>query len=622
MEIVKENKFTKWKHIIKKLHTTKIADPNRLDTIETELEKGKEPIHNDIEYLEEKHEQLQEYKTINQNEPILKEEKSPNFERELEIIKQLHQKEIGNFSRIESIKNYLIDGMPLLHEDNMYLKEQFEQLQKLLGTNNEYAPTKKSKTRDEPLKPQAILIDDVESHPTRDFISLSKTISKLIRDSSPHFTIGIYGEWGTGKTTLMKCIESDLVDDQVDKHHQKIFPIWFNAWKYEREDSLATISLLKTVAYSLENHVKFDPLSKIIFKGLTIVGKDLMQQIAMQVVSKEHPNANSEIDEKMHYLNKLYRDSVYYEGLDNIKQQLEEIRAEDGDYRVVVFIDDLDRCSANKALEVLESIKLFLDMEGFVFIIGLSHKTVTQLITHAYQQTGVKGEDYIKKIIQIPIKIPSWTKENIIDLIGHSIVPRLNSDYTSFMHQNSAMVARVIDYNPRQLKRFINNVIIAFETFASKQGSPDIQFNDIFLAKILKSEWPDFYQEFIHNNDFRDIIKWMTTRPQDLRKYFRYIKTITEELPVEQKNKRMMLLAKLQERTQGRIDSNLISVLAEFDNDTWIFFDNVKDVLFGIENWKIIDSVMDVVEEFSYDLPIGANKSKTKTPKPVTPNSS
>lgn len=620
MEVVKENKFAKWKHIIKKLHTAKNADPNRLDSIETKLENGDEPVNNDINYLEEKYEQLQDFKTINQ-ESEKKDEKKPNFERELEIIKQLHQKEIGNSSRIESIRNYLIAGMPLLNEDSMYLKEQYEQLQKILGTHDEYSPTTKSKTRDEPLKPQAILIDDVENHPTRDFISLSKTISKLIRDSSPHFTIGIYGEWGTGKTTLMKCIESELVDDQVDRRRQKIFPIWFNAWKYEREDSLATISLLKTVAYSLENHEKFDSLSKIIFKGLTIVGKDMMQQIAMQVVSKEQKDADAEIDEKMNYLNKLYRDSVYYEGLDNIKHQLEKIREEDADYRVVVFIDDLDRCSSNKALEVLESIKLFLDMEGFVFVVGLSHKTVTQLITHAYEQTGVKGEDYIKKIIQIPIKIPSWTKESMIDLIDHSIVPRLNSDYTRFMHQNSAMVARVIDYNPRQLKRFINNVIIAFETFASKEGSPEIQFNDIFLAKILKSEWPDFYQEFIHNKDFRDLIKWMATRPSDLRRYFKYLKAITEELPVEQKNKRIMLLSKLQERTQGRIDSNLISVLSDFDNDTWIFFDNVKEVLFGIEDWKVIDSVMDVVEEFSYDLPIGANKSKIKSQNPANPQS-
>ena len=62
----------------------------------------------------------------------------------------------------------------------------------------------------------------------------------------------------------------------------------------------------------------------------------------------------------------------------------------------------------------------------------------------------------------------------------------------------------------------------------------------------------------------------------------------------------------------------MIDILSDFDNDTWIFFDNVKDVLFGIENWKIIDSVMDVVEEFSYDLPIGANKSKTKTSKLAT----
>ena len=606
MALFNESKLSKWKTILKKLNKTKIADPKRLDTIENQIDKGKSPYESDIEYLEEKYAQWKESDSEETpQEPI----KKLNYDTELKIIEYMHQKEIGDFSRLESIKNYLMVGQPLLQEDRIYLKEQSKQLETTVTTNDESNPEIKSKKRTSALKPQAILIDDIEKSPTHDFNSLSKTISNIIRNSIPHFTIGIYGEWGTGKTTLMKSIERDL-SENTENRAQSFLPIWFNAWKYEREDSLATVSLLKTVGYVMANHEIYDSLSKTIFKGLTIVGKDMIQQIAMQAVSKTQQVADEEIEVKMDYLNKLYRDSVYYEGLDKIKREMESIREEKGDYRVVIFIDDLDRCSPVKALEVLESIKLFLDIEGFVFVIGLSHKTVTELISKAYNSTGVKGEDYIKKIIQIPIKIPSWSKESIIDLINNSITTNLNSDYTKFLCENSGMIAKVVDYNPRQLKRFINNVIVAFETFASKQGSPEIQFNEIFLVKILKSEWPDFYQEFVYNKDFRDIVKWMMTKPRDLRKYFKNLRTLTDEFPAERKHKRILLLNKLSEYTEGRIDSDQIDILSDFDNETWLFFDNVKDVLYGIDDWKVIDSVMDVVEEFSYDLPIASKKSK------------
>ena len=606
MTLFNESKLSKWKTILKKLNKTKNADPKRLDTIENQIDKGKSPYDSDIEYLKEKYAQWKESDSEETPQETIK---KLNYDTELKIIEYMHQKEIGDFSRLESIKNYLMVGQPLLQEDRIYLKEQSKQLETTVTTNDELHPEIKSKKRTSPLKPQAILIDTVEKSPTHDFNSLSKTISNIIRNSIPHFTIGIYGEWGTGKTTLMKSIERNLSENQ-ENSAQSFLPIWFNAWKYEREDGLATISLLKTVGYVMANHEIYDSLSKTIFKGLTIVGKDMIQQIAMQAVSKTQQVADEEIEVKMDYLNKLYRDSVYYEGLDKIKKEMETIRGEKGDYRVVIFIDDLDRCSPVKALEVLESIKLFLDIEGFVFVIGLSHKTVTELISKAYNSTGVKGEDYIKKIIQIPIKIPSWSKESIIDLINNSIITNLNSDYTKFLCENSGMIAKVVDYNPRQLKRFINNVIVAFETFASKQGSPEIQFNEIFLVKILKSEWPDFYQELVYNKDFRDIVKWMMTKPRDLRKYFKNLRTLTDEFPAERKHKRILLLNKLTEYTEGRIDSDQIDILSDFDNETWLFFDNVKDVLNGIDDWKVIDSVMDVVEEFSYDLPIASKKSK------------
>ena len=540
------------------------------------------------------------------------------FEHLLELIKKLHQKEIGDYSRLESIQNYLNDDRALLFEDEEYLKKQFLELQKIPG-NTEGLYSQNSVPNKDSSKPQTILIDDVEPNPTSNFFSLGKTIAKIIKDSIPHFTIGIYGEWGTGKTTLMKAIEKNLDDPQMPGREKKVLPIWFNAWQYEHEENLASVSLMKTVAYAMEDHEKYGSVSKTILNGLTIIGKDITQNLVTEIISQKNDDTEDTFREKINYLNKLYQDSIYFDGLKKIKQQMEAIRKLEGnDYRVVIFIDDLDRCSPKKALEVFESVKLFLNMEGFIFVIGLSHKTVTQLITQAYKATGVKGEDYIKKIIQIPIKIPSWSEENIVDLIENKIKQNLHEEYTNFLCENSNMIAKIVDYNPRQLKRFINNVIIAFETFTSQKNSPEIKFNEIFLLNILKSEWPDFYNEMISSYEFREIVKWMISKPKDLKRYFKYLNTYSEEEHAEKKQQRFLLLNKISERTEGKIDERQIEILSDFDFETWIFFSHCNKVLCGIKNWNVISTVMNVVEDIPYDLPVGsANSSKKEKQKEI-----
>jgi DNA replication protein DnaC len=593
-----------------------IKTPKNDSAEENSVEDTGKAIQRNETIIAEKYKEMLQIETKSPEE--LQAEAQQKIESIIRNIQRLQENKIGDPQRLNSIKNYLTDGYPLLHDDDIYVIERINQLEAL---EEEQKQSQAQKPVAEQSKPQTILIDDVEAAPTLDFISLARTISGIVRNSNPHFTIGIYGEWGTGKTTLMKAIERNLTEEGVQDKDQKILSIWFNAWKYEREENLATLSLMKTVAYALESHEKFGSVSELIFKGLTIFGKDLVQEISAKIVSQKGTGLEEVLDQKMRYVHQLYRDSVYFDGLEKIRNEMKRIRKENGnEYRVVIFIDDLDRCSPVKALEVLESMKLFLDIEGFVFIIGLSYKTVTKLISHAYKTTGVKGEDYIKKIIQIPIKIPTWTSQNIVDLIESKIVTNLNLDYTKFLLQNSKMVARVVDYNPRQLKRFINNVIIAFETFAHKTGSPTIKFNDIFLVKILKSEWPEFYSEFIHNKDFREIVRWMITRPRELRKYFRYLRTLTDELPIEQKEKRLLLLNKIIHLSEGRIDYSQIEILSEFDYDTWIFLDNVKEVLYEIEDWRVLNNVMEVVEEIPYDLPIRTKKSQDTTIPPPQPN--
>jgi hypothetical protein len=76
--------------------------------------------------------------------------------------------------------------------------------------------------------------------------------------------------------------------------------------------------------------------------------------------------------------------TIYYHVTDFLQRGLEELRKKDNDYRIVIFIDDLDRCSPEKALEVLESIKSFFDLEGFVYVIGMDSDTINSLVKKKY----------------------------------------------------------------------------------------------------------------------------------------------------------------------------------------------------------------------------------------------
>ena len=99
----------------------------------------------------------------------------------------------------------------------------------------------------------------------------------------------------------------------------------------------------------------------------------------------------------MELLAEIDRDTLYFDGFDDIKNEINKIRNNKPDFRIVVFIDDLDRCSPKKTLEVLESIKVFLGMEGFIYIIGLSHDIVTKLIDIEYERKELKENNISKK---------------------------------------------------------------------------------------------------------------------------------------------------------------------------------------------------------------------------------
>ena len=86
--------------------------------------------------------------------------------------------------------------------------------------------------------------------------------------------------------------------------------------------------------------------------------------------------------------------------------------------RLLVVIDDLDRCEPEKAVEMLQAINLLLDRPSFVICLGIDARVVTAAVERHYHETlgraGITGYEYLDKIVQIPFTIPEPTKDDLI----------------------------------------------------------------------------------------------------------------------------------------------------------------------------------------------------------------
>jgi uncharacterized protein YjbI with pentapeptide repeats/GTPase SAR1 family protein len=364
-----------------------------------------------------------------------------------------------------------------------------------------------------------IITYDIAIHPILDFNLYTNAVVKIIKDSFPKFTIGLFGDWGTGKTTLMNSIYAKLQND-----NQAVL-VRFETWRYEREEQFALIPLLKTIAFALPDEKQFQPLKQKLKRGAIGFLKKT-PDIVSSIISKYSENAGKiaqeaidsfrkEFNSKVELFAEVDKDTLYFDGFEDIQKEIKDIRQENPAFRIVVFVDDLDRCSPKKTLEVLESIKVFLGMDGFVYVIGLSHDIVTKLIDIEYKETGVKGEQYIKKMIQIPITLPKWDNKDITQLIQDFKDKELiHKNYMDMIDQELISIA--VENNPRELKRFLNNFIVAFEIFNS---IGNFKANELLLIQAIQLRWNQFYNLLMTSGDkkFRQELKKYTQMDEDTR---------------------------------------------------------------------------------------------------------
>ena len=363
-----------------------------------------------------------------------------------------------------------------------------------------------------------ILLDSPTASPALGYVQTGRALATIIKQSEPRFAVGIFGGWGSGKTTLMQAIRDALAAEQG------LVVADFNAWRFEREPQLL-IPLLDTIRAALVRGADAVGDSK--------EGKEKIRSIAVRVgwvvralttglsarvglpgavtVSYDVGAALAALSSPADPQNSQ---SLYVAAFDELDRAFGELYAA-GISRLVVFVDDLDRCLPVNALQVLESMKLFFDLRGFIFVVGLDEDIVDRAIRAKFasendpttaQATGPKpadapqlperiGREYVKKIFQIPYSIPPMLPRQLDDLLASmyreaSLEQAQLDDLTKRVRPYLDYVAVGGRVNPREVKRFINAYTL--QTLIR----PDLDRDTVLALQTLafRHDWAEFYE--------------------------------------------------------------------------------------------------------------------------------
>ena len=437
-----------------------------------------------------------------------------------------------------------------------------------------------------------ILTDDIADDPILDFNLYADAIANIIRNSQPRFTIGIFGDWGTGKTTLINAVDKIL---QTDKD---LIRVRLEAWRYKQEQ-FPLVSLLKSIAFALPTEKQFEVLKqKLETSAINFLKKtpDILTSIISKYASEEDEISNemfdtfkNELNSKIQLIAELDRDTVYFDGLDEIKKEIRNLLLENPAFRIIVFVDDLDKCSPKKALEILELIRIFHDIDGFVYIIGISHDMIIKLSNVENSKTSIDGEHFIKKLIQIPITLPIWSNQDIVNLVKDLIKKGMIHDkFRDLIEKNIDPISVAIDNNPREIKRFLNNFFVAHEIFSGKKnfeanqlifsGKKNFEAKELLVIQALHLRWTKFYNILVKSDES-------------------FFKELDKYLKMDDETRLKSL--DLYEGKKEERDIKVWKVLRDFKTDSglWNFLIQNSDTLKNVRDWNIYRQAIDTSVE-------------------------
>lgn len=356
---------------------------------------------------------------------------------------------------------------------------------------------------------------------------IANILKQIALECPMPFTIGLFGNWGTGKTTI-----SNFLRELLSKAPH-IAVITFDVWKFEQDplrrqflisaekqlkeqkklpdEFLLDKRLFCKVSEKLETHVKFDFIRALkeiwiyciavaIFLAVWVYSKDLVNAFSFSLFTSiileilKSISKSTNIDTTTFEQDQLGAPDEFERLFEQMINELKDVE------RLIVIIDNLDRCEHKKVTELLATVKTFLEKPKCVYIVQCDEKAIKAYLRKAYEE--IDPDEYLRKFFNTVINIPNFIRS---DLDSYTDKLLKKTSITAFADTKvSSIITTAFRENPRRIKQFINMLISHFllakerESGSSKSLYPEgvITKNIPFLAKflIVRHNWPDFFE--------------------------------------------------------------------------------------------------------------------------------
>lgn len=340
-------------------------------------------------------------------------------------------------------------------------------------------------------------------------------LKEVVLDSTMlPITIGIFGDWGSGKSSLMLLMKEGIdqwMKEEANKK-EKVAQIQFNSWQFENYED-TKLTLIETVLTAIEKDLKkkqgvikngVDFLKKIKYLKLGVfflkkIGQQVVPEELLKLLPTKEEWKKELTDDDAKLLIEEVSKGNATKFIERFREDFEKIVV-GADYRsVIVYIDDLDRCEPSRIIQCLEAVKLFVNVKRTAFVIGADERIIEHAIEERYNHKIEKKtisspySDYMEKLIQLPYRIPrlSYSEQEtyitlllcskIEDEIQFKTIHQKFLDFrkkdkhtkynlTSIRQDNKKLdfgevegllpilpiMTKFLNGNPRQLKRFLN----------------------------------------------------------------------------------------------------------------------------------------------------------------------
>ncbi|PYF70585.1 Qat anti-phage system ATPase QatA [Pedobacter nutrimenti] len=270
-----------------------------------------------------------------------------------------------------------------------------------------------------------------------DHEKIAQTVIEITSDNHLRpLTIGIYGDWGVGKSSVLSLLQSEI-KKQNKAQLINAHTIMFNGWLFQGYEDAKT-ALMETVVSELAKlqprNVKIQNLAKSLIKrvnwlkvakvsanavltgvtgipmGSVLGGISSFIKKGKQIISPGEADSNSPFESGEDGFLKDVEEETVTDQIQAFRKEFIELIKKSKVDQVIVLVDDLDRCLPKSVIEILEAIRLFLFVEGTTFIISADEKMIEYAVREHFPNLPASYSEYTKnyleKLIQIPIRIP------------------------------------------------------------------------------------------------------------------------------------------------------------------------------------------------------------------------